>query len=402
MRSLVTVTTVTLIAALTGSATPAAATSARVAGLGGGSDYFTDESNVRRWYASLPGQSPLAWLEPGVLDLDAGHAGWDARVSGEGGGLFVDLGSDRAVWTGALSFCADHQDGPPGGSIAGQIGRCQGPLGVAISLLGSSFETSERASAQLATGYANYSHEIGLGLTWSVSDRMGIEVAGEIVNTQFSIRDWRVNAYREGESTWSSFGLRGRTSWRTSERWTVTPVVDYWRDIRGVCTQVFPSDADRDAWQLRIGCGVSREQTSLCRFLFSSEYRKGKEDFTGGSSTARFTDSKRDYYVLHARFGGEVEMRPWLTVRLGAEYRRVVESFMRWHSFSWNPYLDWERGGSVRVETPLSIGCSVGEGDLTLDLMLADGTPSWAGYLRSENGLTDNGHYFGATLAYRY
>lgn len=380
-----------ILTALACFGTVASATTTRVAALGGASDYFDDESNVQRWYGNLPEQTDLALLEPGRLDLDAGHAAWDERVLGEGGGLFLRLADGRNPSTAAIFFSADRPDSGSGGYIGGMAGRQFGAVAAAVSFVGTSHFAEERSLGRY-TSRADYSHELGLGLDFRCSDRFRLATAGEIVNTQ----------YGGAESTWESFGLRLRASWRPGDSWTLASLCDYWRDVRAAYSPLLASSGDCDAWQIRVGCGIVREPTPQRRLLFSAEYREGKEGWAMLSFPTRFSNSERDYFVLHCRVGAEARVQPWLTLRFGAEYRRVEEACERWRKFDWDAYSDQEVAGSVRVETPIALGCSVGSGDLTLDLMLADGTPSWAGYLRSENGLADNGHYFGATLAYRY
>ncbi len=379
-----------------GAVAPARATTTRVAGLGGGADYVTDESNVRRWYASLAWQPDLLLVEPGTLDLDAGSAGWDQRTSDRGGGLFVRANSSGSAGTFAAFFAAHPSDGTPGGGIAAQYGRAFGRLAAGVSLKATSSFTDSGSQRAIIWGEGDYYHEIGAGLRWLVADHAPIEVAGELVNSQFSY------TYGTKNGSWRSFGLRARANVPCNATITLVPLVDYWRDDRPGYSDVTASTGWRDAWQIRTGVGAVATLSPSRTLVVSGEYRDGKEDFITSYYSSQYGMSERTYFAIHWRIGIEGQVRSWLQVRVGAEYRRIRESYFRWKGVAWDSILDATQGASIRVETPLTLGCTATAGDLFLDLALADGTPSSATFLRAENGLADNAHLMAATIGWKF
>ncbi len=380
--------------------TPVLATTTRIAGLGGEGDYLTDESNVRRWYASLAGQENLLLVEPGTLNLDAGGAAWNQRVSEKGGGLFLRADSTGRAGTFAAYFTARPDDGTPGGGIAVQYGRAWGRLGAGLAIRATSSMSDLGNGEPDFTGRADYIHVVGAGLSAQVARRTSLEVAGEIVNSQFTMNEFGLGSGQD--NSWRGFGLRARGKLPGGEAVTIVPVFDYWRDDRITYTTVLPDVAHRDAWQWRAGIGAVGALSPTRMLVVSAEYRDGKENFDGYGLQTRFSNSRRDYWDIQWRIGFETRALRWLQVRLGAEYRRVTEGYIRWSRVDWDQYVEVEEAQNVRVETPLTLGCTATAGDLFLDLALADGTPSSATFLRAENGLADNAHLMAATIGWKF
>jgi hypothetical protein len=264
-----------------------------------------------------------------------------------------------------------------------------------------SFVEDSGSEERSFTGRADYRHELGAGLRGLVAERTPIEVAAEIVNTEFAMNSLPMGI-RVHNNGWRSFGLRTRARVPCSAAVNLTPVVDFWRDDRLTFAGVLPDAAHSDAWQVRGGCGVEADLSPTRTLVVSAEYRRGKEDLLGTAVQSHYSLSERTYFAIHWRIGLETRVRRWLQVRLGAEYRRVDERVNRRRDFEWDRYIDSSESGSVRIETPLTLGCTATAGDLFLDLALADGAPSSATYLRAENGLADDAHLLAATIGWRF
>ncbi|MFO7609478.1 MAG: hypothetical protein R6X35_09825 [Candidatus Krumholzibacteriia bacterium] len=363
-------------------ATPAAAATARLAALGGNADYVADERAVLRWYAAGVDHHGLAVFELGRFDTGGGGQPWSSRIAAQSGGVHARLGRHGRFGTAAAWFHTDAvQAAPsgihaayPGGSFSLAWARTWGAWDLGLGFRGTTSGRYEFDEASPVVGREDYRHDWGLGARRSLGDRLALEVAGEIRNVMFGLRD-DDRQIRAEDSGSRSYGLRARLRWAVSPEVTLMPLVDYTRDIHLVYAPALGDVATQDAWQLRAGAGCTVARPGGDRLVFSAEYRHAREDQDGLGSLYRDYDRlRRRWWAIHVRAGAESAVLPWLTVRASLQYRRVDDE----RSLTWLDPVNPPRYGHdlhLGVDTPLGLGLTVAAGRFRLDAAYNDQAP---------------------------
>ena len=203
-------------------------------------------------------------------------------------------------------------------------------------------------------------------------------------------------------SSWASYGLRTRVFFQLSQKITLVPVLDYFRDDRTTYTTILEDVALRDARQLRVGLGGQFRPSANNLILLSTAYRDGIEDFSGIETyNARFHNSERDYWCFHSRIGLESRAKSWLTIRGSLAYIRCWDEQIRKKPFPWSEDIEFDANLVFESEVILDLGLGLTWQDFTLDLVLADGKTTTATFLQSQVN-SDPEHFLSASLRYDF
>jgi len=380
----------------------AEATRSRVIALGGTPDYLTDEVNVLRWYASLLDHGDLVVLETGDFDFAAEESPWYDSLRNQGGGIHLSLDPEGRLGTFAAAFAANLAGGDPCNSITVLYGKQIGPVDVGTCYRSDLSLTSTDTHETFWTDRSEFLHNIGLGVSLPIRHNLRAELAGEIMNAQFTYRD-NQRLIDIGEvSSWASYGLRTRVFFQLSQKITLVPVLDYFRDDRTTYTTILEDVALRDARQLRVGLGGQFRPSANNLILLSTAYRDGIEDFSGIETyNARFHNSERDYWCFHSRIGLESRAKSWLTIRGSLAYIRCWDEQIRKKPFPWSEDIEFDANLVFESEVILDLGLGLTWQDFTLDLVLADGKTTTATFLQSQVN-SDPEHFLSASLRYDF
>ena len=388
-------------------AAPAAATAARLAALGGNADYVADERAVLRWYAAGVDHHGLAVFDPGRFDTGGGGQPWSERIAAQAGGLHARLGRDGRFGTAAIYFHTDAvgaapshvHAGYPGGAFSFVWARPLGAWDLGLGFRGTTHADYGFDEATTVAGREDYRHDWGLGLRRRVSDRLSVEVAGEMRNVMFGYRD-DDRAIRVEDTGSRSYAVRARAAWRPAPAIVVAPLVDYVRDIHIVYSDVLDDVAYEDAWQLRLGAGCTLTRPGGDRLVFSAEYLRAAEDQDGRGSLFRdFDRLRRQWWEVRVRAAAESDVLPWLTTRVSMQYRRVDDD----HTVSWaDPLLPtrYAVGAYLGVDTPLGLGLTARAGRFRVDAAYNDQAPLSLAVVPDADSPRERGNF--ATLSVRY
>lgn len=363
-------------------AAPAAATTARLAALGGNADYVADERAVLRWYAAGVDHHGVAVFQLGRFDTGGGGRPWSERIAAQAGGVHARLGRDGRFGTAAAWFHTDAvQAAPsgvhaayPGGSFSLAWARTWGAWDLGLGFRGTTSGKYEFDQDSAVAGREDYRHDWGLGARRRLGEGLVLEVAGEVRNVMFGLRDddRRIRAEDSGSR---SYGLRARLRWAVSPEVALVPLVDYARDIHAVYSPALGDVAAEDAWQLRAGLGCTVARPGGDRLVFSAEYLDAHEDQDGLGSLYRDYDRlRRRWWAVHVRAAAESAVLPWLTVRASLQYRRVDDE----RSLTWLDPVNPTRYGHdlhLGVDTPLGLGLTAAAGRFRLDAAYNDRAP---------------------------
>lgn len=215
-------------------ASPAAATSARIAALGGRGDFFTDEANVHRWCAVLGEYPGLVTLESGWIDLDPGDGGDGRDRFGPGGGISLGIGPAGTWATVGLSF-HDRQSGSDPGSLVPEDGddaftamaaRRFGDLlaGLRYRRVGRTWDDP------LAGSWNAERRELGAGVRVPLGSAGFLDLAGEIRGLSSdltSVASPTATPFVLPEDSWGNPGLRARAFLPLGPSSVLVPVLEY-------------------------------------------------------------------------------------------------------------------------------------------------------------------------------
>ena len=398
-----------LAAGLLGLALPAAASTARLAALGGG-DYLDDERAVLRWYADLVDHPNLAVFELGRFDSGGGGQPWSDEISAQGGGIharFDEAGRwgtlaayfhSRAVEGSAGQVGADY----PGGSFSLVYARSQGRLDLGLRFRGTSYAEYGGTAGSDLSGREDYRHVMGLGARWRHDEGLSFEIAGEIRDiTQRTVDENRALSYL-GAGGRDSYALRARARVGLSETVTLVPLLAYARDICDVYSLQLEDVAQLDGYLLQAGFGLDLVRGDGDLVVFSAEYRDGKDNQDGIGSLYRAYDTqRREWFTILVRVGVEERLLPWLTVRASLQYRRVDDEAVLLLPGTTGPAA-YDDSGRIAVTTPLGLGLTAAAGRFRLDAAYNDQAPLSQATVPDANAPREAANFVTVSLRYLF
>lgn len=360
------------LAALAVLAPPAGATTARVRALGGQADLLEDDLGVVRWFGALADYPGLAVLEAGDLDHDAGGS-LSHKLTGSGGGLHAALGPGGHWGVAAMYFGDDLPEPDPGGWIRLLYARRFGPVALGATFRGTSHSDAVSAPPDhTLQGGSRFLHDLGLGARWDVSDRLYADLAVEIREGEIDYYDNANGITYEDDGAFDSFDLRGRAFYGLTRDIAAVLRLEWQRDLRPVTDPVMGGLVDLDATVLRAGVGftVLPDPDNLLVASVDYDHREDHRD-ARYPFYAQWEDGWRDWWRLDVRVGIESRVRPWLTLRGAASYRRTVDEHL--YTYQWSGGFE-ERlyDYDVSVRTPVTLGCALHAGPVDVDLVFND------------------------------
>jgi len=323
------------IAALMLATTPLQATTARLAGLGGG-DFIEDDHNVQRWYGSLGDYPGLVVLEAGHFTLPDGWHDDDGNLV-SGPGLGAHLALDRAGrWgTAALFINGRSDDVDPGGLARDRMStvwsamwsrrfdRLQ-PTLVYRHTADSGEEAAMPASVRHSWDRART--ELGAGLRWDLSDGAYLDLAGEVCHhrEQTSVSDSVITIPGSEHKTTGSFGLRARAFVRLSQAVALVPVLDFLRDDRALPAPSPIRTLGVDGHLFKFGTGLNWYPDPDHFLILGLDYLHADEDFLATPPDGpTVVESTRVWDSFSFTLGFESRFRYWLTFRGSLRYEPV-------------------------------------------------------------------------------
>jgi hypothetical protein len=400
-------------------AAPAFATTARVNTMAGTSDYLSDDSNVFRWYSTLPSYANLVQAEIGTW-----QGGPDALMDSRALGFNYACGDDGKWGTYRLTLL-EHSVDQPGfyvvnplmfllspGSIFDTVNLVPGnqygntpvnkwdlaggwEIGESF-VLGASYTrssyktelTGDTPTEEYSLSWSTY----GLGLTWSNNDNMLADVAFTYGSYGGDWKDLDPTVTVEVDKG-TSLDFAGRLFYDWKDYVTVVPVVEYAQaeyalksDTDGVVPDGTAGLAHGDkVMGFKIGAGLDIEVNGSNTLVFAAEYDYRKFEYsvpdTAGTAMKEMTGSTLPVF----RLALESEITSWLTTRIGAVHRNIsyTEKFNNGREDKTTNDPDYT--GSVGITESMSrfewfLGCGFNVAEWTVDMELAPETPFSVGY----------------------
>ena len=389
----------------------AAATLARVRGLGDGAAYLEDDANVLTWFASLVDHPDRVVLDLGHLDHDRAGS-LNRTLSGGGGGLHAQL--DRAGHWGTLGLYVQETlpAGAPGGAITLLGARRFGKLAVGGKAMFSSHYEGSNATEIYGEGEGLYFHAFGLSTRWSVRPGLTGDIAAEIVNVQGDAgrQDlW----YLPYQQAWTTWGARTRWFLALSEVATLVPAFDHRQDDRQALAALLDAPADRHARRTAAGLGMNlqpaghdQQPFGQTLVVISGELSWGRERNTRLPDSGfiyEYDRSDATYREVHARVGLETMVQPWLTIRGALQYYRLQNEVdaARGLTDEGRP-VRWLEERRIQVLTPITLGVSLHAGPFQADLVLNARWTETYGTFPFGPVASARGTYTGVVLGYRF
>jgi len=383
-------------------ATPCDATTSRIRNLGGEGDYFEDDANVLRWFGSLADYPDLAVLELGEMQLgDASDVAGD-RIRNRGGAMHLQLTDPVNVGTFAMYFQTDLPEPEPGGSFSALYSHTLLGLQLGAYFRGTSYGTAaNNPTTEGLQGDARYFHNYGLGLRADLSDRLYVDLAGELIHTQLEYHD-AARGIADDDSRLDSGAARARAFWAVTDDVALVPVFDYLSELRATYLDILDDTTGLDAWQISTGLGANALLDPDNLLIVSVEYRKRHEDYAARHPWLSDYDFRwREFWTIRARVGIESRLLPWLTLRASTAYRRLTDEQYTWQDLEDGSRI-FEYGWDVNVTVPISLGVGMHFGAFDADLVFNDEAPFSFGYLLTGADDGNTANFTSITLSYGF
>ena len=384
-------------------ATVAHATSSRQRALGGAPDLVDDEAGVLRWYGTLLDHPDQVSLHLGDWAHDLGGAAPD-HVSGRHGGIHARLDGAGHWGTVAMHFGEDLPAPDPGGWFQTMWGRRFGDVSLAATFRATSWSDATSSPDQPLVGGSRFIHLLGLGASWRLSTASRLDLAVDAMESE-------VDFYRRGDTNpvseedlgeWDSFGARGRLFHRLTDEVTWVGRLAWFRDLRPITDEDFDDLVDFDADHFRGGFGFHLRPDPRHLVVVTGDYRRLEDERRARHpDSARWHRSWRQWWRIDARVAVEARVRPWLTLRASASYRRHVNEQQRVLTSDVGPEAV-SYHYRVRVDTPVVVGVGFEMGRVTADVVVNATAPLEIG--DGVGGFDDGNHtnLTGVTLRYEW
>ncbi|MEJ2720590.1 MAG: hypothetical protein P8181_05550 [bacterium] len=297
------------------------ATTSRVIALGGTSRYINDDSDIFRWYGTLPSYSKMVFAEAGTA---MGSADGNMDVSYQALGFTHNWGEDHWLGTWAVYLLQN--------SIEDPTFYLYNPLGTP----GFFDATLMMPSTKFALAWGKQLNGIALGFNYTHSDG-SLEVTGmDKINYNFNtigggIR-WDVNedVYADGAVTlgfaggdmfdgqgWdkkTAWDVEARVFWEFMDDVTLVPYFGYTMADYSLKERVAPS-GDK-ANQVSVGASLNFDVNTNNLLIFAAEFEhanwKYSKEAPGDASEMTATVLPRFTLAL------ESDITSWFTARVGA------------------------------------------------------------------------------------
>lgn len=349
------------------------ATTARVAALGSRSDFFTDETETRRWFAGVADYGSLLGVTSGCFSPDAGyHDNQGALVSGPGIRLHVDLDRPGRWGTVGLTATARYADNDPGslyqrdldGALAATYARTFGHLTAAVTYGQASGTLAPFTTGEEIPGdaWSITRRRLGGGLRADLGTRAVLDVAGELRGIRQRPSAYLANPGPADSRSWGGVGLRSRAFIDLGHHLILVPLVEFIHEdfflVGDFAQDAALAKIDRDL--AHIGLGLNSFLSPDRMVVLSVEWLTG----TDNARTGQPADSPGGQLIDQAtvvRLAGEQRLSPLLSARASAGWQTVG--------------YDTTLGNRSEDHAQLSAGLSVAALRTALDLAVSNRPP---------------------------
>jgi hypothetical protein len=394
-------------------AAPAFATTARVRSMANTGDYLSDDSNVFRWYSTLPSYANMVQAEIGTwygpYELDGGLS--DTRALG----FNYACGEDGKWGTYRISLLENAVDHPGfylvnpfiynlTNSVADDVATPFDMTPVNKWDLGGGWEIGESVVLGVAFTRSSFKVEdniadpvqklsvsyttVGLGFTWTNNEDLLFDLAftygsagGDREGT--TLPTGGPNKWEWDKSTGLEFGGRMFYDWK--DYVTVVPLFEYMQadySLKSSPDDFSIPEGDKIKGFM-VGVGLDLEVNGSNTLIFAAEYNWAKWEYSRPDTTV--VENTSSVFPTF-RLALESEITAWLTTRVGALHRNVSNTYKEGQEYTWtndsyplpnNPgemyAFDWDG-------FEWFLGCGFNVAEWTIDMELAPETPFSMGY----------------------
>ena len=370
----------------------ALATTARVNSLANTGDYLNDDSNVFRWYATLPSYSNLVMAEVGTLydgryaehqALGVTHACGEEGKYGTWGIFLMDYVSDDVFYSQVNHLMLpDYVDDPnipsvPVNKFAIQWGKEFD--GIAIGL---GFTRSDKGVEDTTVDPANPKYNIsfttlGAGIRADVGENaytdlavtLGLAGGGMTDSTEFDKK--------------MSLDFAGRLFWEWKEYATIIPVVDFGM-YEFALDNYDPEHGEKGNW-FNIGAALNMDVNTNNMLLLGLEVGKAKYEPSLPDTAASSWAESSTWWLPSIFLGLETDVKPWLTVRVASRKTLYKDT-------------DKEVDGGEDMETSADfdwfLGCGFHVAEFDIDCQVSPEAPFSMGYWLTGYSAYQNYYYY--------
>ena len=386
------------------------ATTSRVRSLANSGDYLSDDSNVFRWYSTLPSYAHLVQAELGTF-YGVYYDG--VALSSRGLSLNYGCGEDAKWGTYRITLLEYAVDDPAfnsinpffsgltPGNIADNVAAPYNSTPVnkwdvaggwelgesftlGVALTRSSFKTedeTEDTSTKISSSFTT----IGAGLTWSNNEDMLLDLAftygfagGESEYTADPTPD-PAKIEWDGKN---AFAIAGRMFWDWKDFVKLVPVIEYGQAEYSLTrTETgYPSPNGNKVMGFRGGVGLDIEVNGDNTLIFAAEFQTAKSEYAN-PDTLSSSDKEESITVLPTlKLALESEITSWLTTRIGATHNNVStkQTAVGGDEFKYTNDSPGEEDFLSSFEWFLGVGFNVAE--WVIDMELSPETPFSVGY----------------------
>jgi len=346
------------------------ATTSRVSSLGGGGDYFEDDSNVGRWFGSLADYPNQVILESGNFNISDGYwyeTGW--KRSGPGFTSHLNLGQDGRFGTAAFAF---HDQDETSRSSVYRL-HLHNNLSFLYSLdlgpltAGISYRHSDASAEKFNSGFELPVNAFGAGLRMDLGESAYLDLAGDVLVLD---EDQFGDSGPKEHGANNCYGFRGRAFIGLGPRMAVVPLVEVvHQELQQAAS---PDEFFSDELQ-RFGIGLNYFPDTDHLLLLNAEYTDGRKAYY--TPLVTLSDNRA---ALSWKAGFESRVLSWLTTRGSICYydHELEDPIMR-----------------------LNLGASIHLGPVDLDFSFADLDPE--ANIQTPD-LLQNKHWLSITARYLF
>jgi hypothetical protein len=406
-------------------AAPAFATTARVRSMANTGDYLSDDSNVFRWYSTLPSYANMVQAEIGTW-----QAGFDALQDTRGLGFNYACGEDGKWGTYRITLnenAVDHPGfylvnpllwlGSQSGAdvdapynttpvnkwdLAGgwEIGESV-VLGVAYTR--SSFKVEDNVSDPTSKVSSSWS-TFGLGFTWTNNEDLILDATFTYATAGGETEVASAPAYKLEWDKSTGIEIAARMFYDWKDYVTVVPLFDYMSteySMTQTPTALVIPNGDKNMG-MKVGVGLDLEVNGSNTLVFAAEYVYGKWEQSNADTASAPADPTEETTSIFPvfRLALESEITSWLTTRVGATHSNISYTEKQGGELKWTnqSYIDpvWVNGG---FEWFLGAGFNVAE--WTIDMELAPETPFSLGWWLHGYSAFESGEFSSGGPIYR-
>lgn len=383
------------------------ATTSRVASLAGAANYINDDSDVFRWYATLPSYNRMVMAELGRVSSTTGVSGQtDIDVSYQALGFTHSFSEDGSWGTWGIFLLRNSYDDMsfylfnPLGTLADELGNGTGD----------GLETANDVSTpttKFVLAWGIDLEAVSLGLNFTRSD-YSVEVTSETAGTfggdismttvGGAIRwDATDQFYGDAQATFgflggdtlggfdkgTSFAIEGRGFWEMRDDLDIVPYFG-WKAYefqlqRGTPAATGPTSRGDKVNDVTLGASLNFDVNSNNMLLFATELEFNKWEFSEQAQGEQRELTQRTVPRFYIAL--ESDINSWLTTRIGA-----VKNMTRTRFIDYNDATDEFEETTVTSNNffgedflwTLGLGFHVAEWDI--DMVVSEETPFRLGY----------------------